>query len=194
MPKTDEQVLIAKNDTKRLGIPWIAYEAYRIQYHNAKRRDLLFLFDLQDWWAWWQEESELGGPRWTWRGLKGDGLVMCRQGDQGPYSRENVYCARTSKNIRDTDWTSASEKHLARWAAKTPEERAQHHLAVRGDGHPKSKAVITPKGRFGSIALAGEAYGKTRQWAAHKVRDGAPGWSYEAKAPTSDADFNLAAD
>ena len=52
----------------------------------------------------------------------------------------------------------------------------------RGDDHPKSRAVITPAGRFGSIALAAKHYGITRQAAFTRVRREVPGWQYEAKA------------
>jgi hypothetical protein len=46
----------------------------------------------------------------------------------------------------------------------------------RGDAHPKSTPVITPAGRFGSIALAAEHYGITRAGASHRVRKGLFGW------------------
>jgi hypothetical protein len=49
----------------------------------------------------------------------------------------------------------------------------------RGDGHPKSQAVITPAGRFGSIALAAEHYGLTRAGGLNRVRKNLAGWSYE---------------
>src|SRR3954467_5029195 len=44
-------------------------------------------------------------------------------------------------------------------AARRRAMTGTHHLQVRGDGHSVSKAVITPKGRFGSAALAAEAHG-----------------------------------
>jgi hypothetical protein len=46
------------------------------------------------------------------------------------------------------------------------------HLKVRGDGHPRSMAVVTSLGRFGSIALASEAHGITRAGGHYKVKRG----------------------
>jgi hypothetical protein len=61
------------------------------------------------------------------------------------------------------------------------------NLKVRGDGHPRSRPVITPKGRFGSMALAAEAFGVSRQAAFQWVRDHRPGWRYEGEPETLEA-------
>ena len=45
--------------------------------------------------------------------------------------------------------------------------------------HPCSRAVITPKGRYASAALAAAAHGLTRQGAAARASRGAKGWRYE---------------
>lgn len=57
-----------------------------------------------------------------------------------------------------------------------------NHLRVRGDGHPKSKAVITPKGRFGSAALAADAYDIGRRTACYRAKYQMQGWRYETEA------------
>jgi len=136
---------------------------------------------------WWQVDR-----RWHHRGIGANKLVMARFGDRGPYSPDNVQCITHSKNIADIDRTHMGEKIRRAWEAKAPEERARHHLCRRGDGHPKSKPVITPKGRFGSMALAAEAFGITRAGGFYKVKRGE--WHYEAAPPMADPDFKLAAD
>jgi hypothetical protein len=54
---------------------------------------------------------------------------------------------------------------------------AAPHLAA-GPAHPSSKAVITPRGTFGSATLAAQAYGFTRQRAGQLARAGRDGWRY----------------
>ena len=47
----------------------------------------------------------------------------------------------------------------------------------RGKEHPKSHAVVTPLGRFGSMALAAEAHGMSRQAVHAAIKNGRPGWT-----------------
>ena len=72
---------------------------------------------------------------------------------------------------------AAAEKCTATRIATGNPRGAQ--LKVRGDDHPKSRGCWTPKGRFGSIALAAEALGITRQGAMLKIKRGTKGWRYE---------------
>lgn len=51
-------------------------------------------------------------------------------------------------------------------------------LAKAGAAHPRSKIVVTPKGRFDNATLAGKAHGLTRQAAAKRAREGIDGWFY----------------
>src|SRR4051812_35125921 len=131
-----------------MAMPPEAKKAFEGQRRNAKRRGIPFLFTPETWWAWWQEDD-----RWPKRGRRRDGLVMCRKGDVGPYSPENVYCSTLVGNFADV----APEVYLpafrAGMAKAVREGRMRRpHLMVRGDGHPRSKAVVAPKGRFGSAA------------------------------------------
>lgn len=169
-----EAVVRARAATIKHGLPRKAYEAFRSQWHGARRRSIPFLFTIEEWWAWWQIDG-----RWEKRGLKGNGLVMARYGDIGPYSVENVYCVTAAQNCRDIP----KERRNLNAVLAQSSRRASgipHHLSYRGDDHPKSKAVLTPKGRFGSAALAGEAFGITRQYASMLAKRNSNGWSYEA--------------
>lgn len=157
------------------------YQSYRSQINNAIRRGIDFQIPFHEWWNWWQVDS-----RWHHRGVGSNKLVMARIGDIGPYHLDNIYCATQNENSSDKDGSSISKAHKSIWAAKTPEQRAKWHLAVRGDGHPKSRAVISPAGeRFGSAALAAEAFGVTRQCVACWCRMGHMGWRYEKDAGTA---------
>lgn len=163
-------------------IPGEVFLAFKAHVQAAKQRSIEFLFTIHTWWSWWQVDG-----RWHHRGIGKNKLVMARHHDRGPYSPENVECITHSKNIGQIDWSSSSQKHRARWAKKTDSERADWHLAKRGDGHPKSKAVITPKGRFGSAALAAEAFDITRQAASQFAKYKIKGWRYETEADRAPA-------
>ena len=50
-----------------------------------------------------------------------------------------------------------------------------------GDGHPRSRAVLTPAGRFDSLTIAAEHYGITRQAAHYRAKNGRLGWQWDAR-------------
>lgn len=68
-------------------------EKFRQHLANAKARDIEFSFTLKTWLGVWD-------GRWNDRG-RGEGLVMCRYNDEGPYSPENVYIATAGQNTAD---------------------------------------------------------------------------------------------
>lgn len=142
-------------------------QAFRAHLNNAKRRGIPFLFDFETWWAWWQVDD-----RWAQRGRTAEALVMARVGDLGPYSPENVYVATQARNHADIPVSVRSSA-----SAKGHVTRPHRHLNVRGAGHPKSKAVATPAGVFGSAALAAEHHGIARQTAARWAREQQHGWA-----------------
>lgn len=163
---------VEAEQARSLGIPEEGRQAFRAQRQSAKRRGIPFLFELTDWWAWWQLDG-----RWDRRGMGGDALVMARHGDVGPYSLDNVMCITHAENMAQISTETRSAGGFKRWA--TMKARGQEcHLAVRGEGHPKSRAVITPNGTYGSAALAAEANGVTRQCASGWARDRRKGWRY----------------
>lgn len=61
--------------------------SYIGQRQNAKRRGIGWNISLVDWWAIWDQSG-----KWSQRG-RGQGYMMCRFGDQGPYEFGNVYIA-----------------------------------------------------------------------------------------------------
>ncbi len=101
---------------------------------------------------------------------------MARPGDIGPYGLDNVVCFTHGQNARDRSpegIAAAAEKISA-----TLKANGGPMLGVRGDWHYRSRAVLTPEGRFGSIELAAEALGISRFVVQHRARKGKPGWSY----------------
>ncbi|MDP1702605.1 MAG: hypothetical protein Q8L53_16835 [Aestuariivirga sp.] len=67
--------------------------AFFTQKKNAKNREIEWKLSLWEWWAIWQQSGH-----WLDRGRTADAYVMCRRGDVGPYSVENVYIDTASHN------------------------------------------------------------------------------------------------
>jgi hypothetical protein len=142
-------------------------EQYEKQKRNAAQRGIDWQFTFDAWWAWWQIDG-----RWQRRGRRGHEFVMARKGDIGPYSPENVYCATAHQNTRDVPPEKRSE--ASRKAALI---RSFDHLNA-GEGHPRSKAVLTPSGRFGNIRLAAEHHGYSASRCSRLLSRKAHGWRY----------------
>lgn len=155
-------------------LPRVAEKAFQDQRQAAKKRGIPFLFTRDEWWAWWQVDG-----RWDRRGSRAHNLCMARKGDVGPYSAENVYPATMAENSGSV--ARAARAAAGRLGAAAAKANGTHAaaFAMRGDGHPRSKAVVTPMGRFGSAALAGEAHGISRKIASYRASHERNGWRYE---------------
>jgi hypothetical protein len=123
-------------------------------------------FNLKEWWDWWQIDNN-----WSKRGKGKDQLVMARFKDKGPYAKDNVYCATNSQNSKDTVHQPRKKDPNAIFT--------MHFKGIVGDNHPRSIAVITPKGRFGSLNLASQAHNITRAYASMLAKLSKKGWHYE---------------
>lgn len=67
---------------------------YRSHRQAAKKRGIGWEFNFGTWWRLWQESG-----KWELRG-RGK-YVMARHGDDGPYSKGNVYICTGSQNSKD---------------------------------------------------------------------------------------------
>lgn len=67
------------------------YHAHR---RHSKSRGIPFELTFEEWWELWE-------PYWDLRGKSNSSYVMCRVGDSGPYSKENVYI-HTGLHNRET--------------------------------------------------------------------------------------------
>lgn len=67
--------------------------AYRSQKCSAARRGIDFILTFEEWLQWWVDTGKL-----HLRGKKKGSYQMCRHGDIGPYSLENIYCDTVSNN------------------------------------------------------------------------------------------------
>lgn len=66
--------------------------AFRDQKNNAANRGIGWELTLWQWWTIWQQSG-----KWEQRG-RGQGYVMCRKGDVGPYAVGNVFIATAREN------------------------------------------------------------------------------------------------
>lgn len=66
--------------------------AFAMQKRNANTRGIGWEFNLWQWWSVWQQSG-----KWAQRG-RGQGYMMCRNGDEGPYSIDNVFIATGCEN------------------------------------------------------------------------------------------------
>lgn len=109
----------------------IAY--YKAQKNSAESRDISFELTFDEWYNWWLkhgiDKNFSQGKRTK------DTLCMCRYGDVGPYSLDNIYCATASQNSKDM-------------------------TANNSAFHPKRK-ISTPQGIFDSITNWSKVVGKT---------------------------------
>lgn len=169
---SDDRLSRAYADMETYGIPNRVYQAWLAQYHSAKRRGIPFLFSLLAWHLWWKSELRKLGPD-AQRGRGRCQYVMARKRDRGAYEPGNVKAVHPKDNAADRDpdekAATAEKVRATRLARGKP---LGVHLMVRGDGHPRSMAVITSLGRFGSIALASEAHGITRAGGHYRVKRG----------------------
>ncbi len=70
---------------------------YENQRRKVKARNIDWLFTYETWLDWWKSTGKLAE-----RGRKSSEYCMCRIGDEGPYSPENVYCATNDQNAKDS--------------------------------------------------------------------------------------------
>ena len=165
----------ARAEQAMYAIPERDFRSWIAQRDTAKARGIPFHFSLLAWRLWWQCQLARLGPD-AKRGRARDSYVMARIGDRGAYETDNVQCITLAQNSADQPRETRDAARIK--AAHTRQSRTGAHLRERGK-HPRSKPVITPLGRFASVALAADAHGITRQGAHHHVTRGSKGWHYE---------------
>ena len=72
-----------------------ARDKYNWQRSMARKRKIEFHFSFDEWLQFW-----LDSGYWYNRGRKTGQYVMCRYGDIGPYSIDNVFIELNSENVK----------------------------------------------------------------------------------------------
>lgn len=166
------ELLVADREQATYGISSYVRRQWKAQRDSSKKRGIEFRFTLFQWHCWWTGELANLGPE-ARRGRRRNEYVMARIGDVGAYEPGNVYAARPLDNARDIPADVRASMTLRATASREANGNPRGaHLMVRGTGHPRSHAVLTPAGRYGSIALAAEAHGITRAGGCFRVQRG----------------------
>ena len=132
----------------------------------AERGRVPFGFSLLSWSNWWRHELLMrGGPALL--GRNRSRYIMTLIDVRGAYEYGNVQCVEVAPVL------------LAPGRVKC---RRGKHLRVKGEAHPRSRPVMTPAGRFGSMAEAAAAYGISRPGALYRIRQGVEGWAYATRS------------
>ena len=136
------------------------------QRQRAHQRNIQFDFTFPAWLAWWKDAlTQRPGQQ---RGTGKNDLQMCRIGDEGGYWAGNVFAGTPKENWHTRPLSSRNMTGI-----RAHNAAGGSYKGVRGFGHPKSLAVMDERGRiYGSIALAAEAHGITRQGGAKRVYRG----------------------
>jgi hypothetical protein len=100
--KTESQKLanlkwISKNPTYHSTYRASPLGRYKMHKKNAEKKGILWEFTFETWWKMWEESG-----KWEQRGRTGQGRYqMCRYGDVGPYSPENVRIDTQQENMKE---------------------------------------------------------------------------------------------
>lgn len=165
-----------------------ARKKYNTQKGNAKRRNIEFLITFEDWLDIWESSG-----KWHLRGRGANKYCMCRFGDKGVYSVDNVFIGQGKQNVCDGNlgkvlsnetkqkMSESQSGKLKPWVAgknnpmHRPEVKAKFSAATGGANHYKARGVLTPKGFFPTAKLAAEALGikkPTVEWRAKNNKFG----------------------
>ena len=149
-------------------------KAFTNQRHRAKTRDIAWELTYKQWLKVWGDSGHFHD-----RGLKGDGYVMSRFNDLGPYAVDNVEIIKHSANVTQEQVMIKRAQTLAARPDDWEPTGRYKHLKDR-DNHPKSRAVVCPDGVvYPSAAVAGEVHGRTRATISHRCRTGWGGWHFQ---------------
>lgn len=122
---------------------------FQAQRGNAGRRGIGWELNLFQWWTIWQKSGH-----WTDRG-PGQGYVMCRQGDEGPYAIGNVFiapgiinCSETKRKIADLPIGVSTKSGLTFRATRCIKGK-RHKLGLHSTSHQAHAAYLSlgPIGR-----------------------------------------------
>ena len=162
---------------------------------NAKRRGIEFLLTFDQWLDIWEKSGNCDK-----RGRGADKYCMCRVGDTGSYSVDNVFIGQGKHNVRDgnigkldTEETRRRKSQAAKGrphdyakglnnVMHRPEVKAKLSEATSGSKHYRARAVQTPFGMFLSGVEASKELNIPKPTIYWKCKYQKDGWSFLAIA------------
>ena len=103
--------------------------AFASQKRNAHKRGIAWELTLGQWWAIWKTSGH-----WEQRG-RGNGYMMCRKGDTGPYSVDNIYIATGVENTSHAMVKTRKDPDLPIGISRT--KSGKFHAMRSVNGKPK---------------------------------------------------------
>lgn len=130
-----------------------AKRAYKRQRDRAKIREIGWDFTFDTWMQWWIDSGV-----WDQRGKGTDQYCMCRIGDVGPYSPDNVFAGTNRNNLSGGASKPKSEEHVAKVAKSlTGKKRTSEQIQRIKDNRPMKRKVSINGIVYSSLTEASEA-------------------------------------
>lgn len=111
----------------------VRHDAFCKCRHKAGVRGIPFELTFEEWDSWW-------GDDFLRRGNNEDSLQMCRKGDKGGYSLDNIYKATKAQNRRDMVENKSTSNQL-------PQEVHEHIRSLKGSTSTRKAAQIVGCGK-----------------------------------------------
>lgn len=164
---------------------------YTTHKSNAKRRGIEFNLTFEQWIDIWEKSG-----KWNERGRGADKYCMCRIGDKGAYSLDNVFIGQGKQNVSngnigkpDSEETKRKKSQAAKgkkhpWSKGNknvmhrPDVKAKISLAIGGANHYKAIGVTTPNGYFDTAKQAAQALGINKSTVEWRSKHNKFGFSY----------------
>jgi hypothetical protein len=134
--------------------------AYSSQRAAAARRGIEWNLSLWQWWSIWEDSG-----KWSERG-RGDGYVMCRKGDAGPYAPGNVFIATARQNASEGPHKKSD---LPMGVVKNERYKSRPYFAVAHINGVKKRL-----GHYATPERAGAAYLRAISASSPQASEAAP--------------------
>lgn len=123
--------------------------AFTTQRCNARRRGIGWELSLWEWWQIWQQSG-----KWKLRG-RGQGYVMARDGDAGPYAVGNVFITTAADNSSNSPRKKRTE--LPCGVRPSKNKKGGYYAQRNRDGKRfVSKTYPTPELAYAAYLMLGE--------------------------------------
>lgn len=141
-----------------------AKQKYSSQRRRAIKAGIEWKLTFDEWYTWWQQTGH-----WEERGCSSDSYHMCRYGDTGPYSLDNIYCDKAKNNV------AYANKHNPRSGYKHTEESKQTFREVNLH---RIKLVKINGTVYEGIREAARQIGISRELLTYRIKTNKPGYEW----------------
>lgn len=123
--------------------------AYKVHANNAAQRGIAFELTFEEWWGMWE-------PHYERRGLAIGCMVMCRDGDVGPYAVGNVRIDTNLENARERGAIQAANR--VEPVLTNAQRQKAFKESMKAAGYVKLEAYVTKEQRQKFRELGGDEW------------------------------------